>query len=106
MNHAIFALPAGANSNETGQDKAESAYHHYYQNGEKISPPDLHIYGYRLTARFVVINDQYRIFELLPTDSSHPARKSFLSYDIKSHGVVVNGAFHEHKNALNSSSPH
>ena len=85
------------------QNKAASDYDHCYQNGEKIVPLDLEELGYRLTARFVVVDDQYKLFELLPSESSRPARKCFLASDNRSHGVIVNGTFNEHKVISNSS---
>ena len=100
MNHLFAGLSASAHGNPG------AAYHELFQNGQIITPLDIEARGYRLTARFVVVNDLYKIFELLPVDRSRPARSSFLTFDIKSHGVIVNGTFHEHKAILKSPAPH
>jgi len=57
---------------------------------------DLEESGYRLTVRFVKVSNKYKIFELLHVDSSRAARKCFLTSDIRSHGVVLPGPFHEY----------
>jgi hypothetical protein len=85
------------------QKNAGLAYHEDYRLGEKIAVLDLEERGYRLTSRFVVVNNEYKIFELLPLDDLRPAQKCFLALNGKLPGVIVDGAFNEHKAVLNSS---
>ena len=84
-----------------GSDQSGAIYHEYYLHGEKIIPLELEDAGYRLTGRFVVVDNRYKLFELLPIDSSFRASHSFLAPNFRSYGVVIRRTFNEHKAELN-----
>ena len=76
------------------------AYDRLFRKGEKVSTFQLEKQRYRLTARYVVVGGKYKIFELLPIDSSSEAEVSFLTPDIKEHGVIIPNSYREHKTRL------
>jgi len=71
-----------------------------FEAGHKVKPLHLERFGYRLTARYVVVGDNYKIFELLPISSAQAAEVCFLTNDIRMHGVIIPGPFQEHKARL------
>jgi hypothetical protein len=92
-------------SDNRGGGPALMAYDRLFRTGDKIKPLNLDRCGYRLTARYVNAGGKYKIFELLPIDSAHEAEVSFLTPDIKLHGVIIANAYHEHKARLKISLP-
>jgi hypothetical protein len=79
-------------------------YQHCFDQGKKIKPDELEDLGYRLTARYLVINAEIKLYELLPINSSKAAKHCFLSPDPRLIGVMVSNTFHEHKALLQSAS--
>jgi hypothetical protein len=78
----------------------QSECERFFEIGQKIKPLHLDRFGYRLTARYVIAGGNYKIFELLPLDSAHAAEVSFLTDDIRLHGVIIPDSFQEHKARL------
>jgi hypothetical protein len=62
---------------------------------------ELESIGYRLTGRHVVIGNKYKLFELLPINSSFRASHSFLAPNHRVSGVVIPRTFNEHKAEIN-----
>ncbi|HWB60504.1 MAG TPA: hypothetical protein VG733_13495 [Chthoniobacteraceae bacterium] len=87
-----------------GGQAAETTYHNFYSEGNKIRPEELENHGYRLTARHIVIGG-YKVFELLPMDSAHGASSSFLAPSHRSSGVIIPRKFTEHKAAVSPLTP-
>lgn len=82
-------------------DQSVAVYHHHYLHGEKIRWQELEKFGYRHTARHIAIGSDYKLFELLPIGSAYHAPKSFLAPNHRQSGVIISGAFFEHKAVVN-----
>lgn len=76
-----------------------------YENGKIIRTSELEDFGYRFTARYIVVTPLYKLFELLPIDSSRPANACFMTEDPKLGGVIVSYPFQEHKARLQTWRP-
>lgn len=87
-----------------GDNQAVAMYHHYFTNGEKIRPEELGSYGYRLTARHIIIGE-YKVFELLPIGSAYSASSSFIAPNHRASGVIIPRKFTEHKAAVSPLTP-
>ena len=98
--NAIITSKLGADAGVASDPK----YHEYYQSGEKISLAGLNTRGLRLTGRFMVVSDGYKIYELRLMDGSLDLEKSFLTPDIRMRGVILAGGFSEHKIVAGSNS--
>ena len=80
-------------------NQAVAIYQDYHSRGEKIRPEDLERFGYRLTARHIVISGGYKLYELLSVNSSNNATQSFLAPSHRLPGVIIPMTFNEHKAA-------
>ncbi|MGB8354960.1 MAG: hypothetical protein WCD79_13780 [Chthoniobacteraceae bacterium] len=83
----------------------QSECERFFEIGQKVKPSNLDRFGYRLTARYVIAGGDYKIFELLPLDSSRAAEVSFLTNDIRLYGVIIADPFQEHKARLKTWTP-
>ena|ERR1700677_5025192 len=82
------------------REEAGAWYIGLYENNEKIRSEALEEMGLRFTGRYLAVNNQYKLFELLPEESSLASKVSFLSTGRGRSGVIVPYPFHEHQAKL------
>lgn len=87
-------------SQETPPDEVTEFYIRFFEAGVKVRPAEVMDLGYRFTARYFVVAQEYKLFELLSLKTARPANACFLSTDNKHAGVVIPYSFQEHKAKL------
>lgn len=110
---ALLPRPAlnGGNHrlNQSNRNQTEAFYSLHYEQGEKVTPEKLEKLGYRFTARYANVGQEYKLFELRRNDSAQSAevcflapshRACFIAPGHKLLGVIVADPFHEHKARL------